>query len=386
MTTLKLWNLLHGVPLTGEHFTKDMEISSLSYDTRTMEPGALFVALPGAKTDGARFIREALEKGAAAVLCETPPEGEGPWLATPDARRALALISANWFGHPARELTLVGVTGTNGKTTTTYLIKDLLERVLGTKAGLIGTIENQIGSLRLPAHRTTPESYEVQQLLRQMADAGCTHVLMEVSSHALVQHRVEGLTFAAGVFTNLTQDHLDYHHTMEEYRDAKGLLFRQCETAVLNLDDEAGRWYRERVPCPVFTYSENKDAADLTAKNIRLFPGHVEFEAVSRQDIQRIHLPIPGGFTIYNALAAASCGLCLGLELGEIAAAIIQVKEGMTCTESEINQYCTDLPRYKRPRRIIFAPVPRNPTGKIEKPKLREKYCGVRLVEAQNRG
>ena len=306
---MKLWNLLHGVPLTGEHFTEDMEISSLSYDTRTLEPGALFVALPGARTDGARFIQEALEKGAAAVLCETPPEGEGPWLATPDARRALALVSANWFGHPARELTLVGVTGTNGKTTTTYLIKDLLERVLGTKAGLIGTIENQIGSLRLPAHRTTPESCEVQQLLRQMADAGCTHVVMEVSSHALVQHRVEGLTFDVGVFTNLTQDHLDYHHTMEEYRDAKGLLFRQCETAVLNLDDEAGRWYRERVPCPVFTYSENKDAADLTAKNIRLFPGHVEFEAVSRQDIQRIHLPIPGG-------------LCLGLELGEIAAAL----------------------------------------------------------------
>ena len=166
---MKLWNLLHGVPLTGEHFTEDMEISSLSYDTRTLEPGALFVALPGAKTDGARFIREALEKGAAAVLCEAAPEGEGPWLVTPDARRALALASANWFGHPAQELTLVGVTGTNGKTTTTCLIKDLLERVLGTKAGLIGTIENQIGALRLPAHRTTPESYEVQQLLRQMA-------------------------------------------------------------------------------------------------------------------------------------------------------------------------------------------------------------------------
>ena len=116
----------------------------------------------------------------------------------------------------------MGVTGTNGKTTTTCLIKDLLERVLGTKAGLIGTIENQIGALRLPAHRTTPESYEVQQLLRQMADAGCTHVVMEVSSHALVQHRVEGLTFAAGVFTNLTQDHLDYHHTMEEYRGRQG--------------------------------------------------------------------------------------------------------------------------------------------------------------------
>ena len=319
---VKLWDLLHGVPLTGESFTWDMEITSISYDTRTIRPGALFLALPGTKDDGARFIPEALEKGAAAVLCESLPEGEGPWLQTPDTRRALALVSANWFDHPGRELTLIGVTGTNGKTTTTYLIKELLERAQRTKVGLIGTIQNQIGTQILPAHRTTPESYEVQQLLRQMADAGCTHVVMEVSSHALVQHRVEGLTFAAGVFTNLTQDHLDYHRTMEEYREAKGLLFRQCQTAVLNLDDEAGRWYRERVSCPAFTYSENKDYADLTAKNIRLFPGHVEFEAVSQGDIQRIHLPIPGGFTIYNALAAAACGLCLGLKLEDIAAAL----------------------------------------------------------------
>ena len=318
---MKLWNLLHGVPLAGEYPDQDMEITSISYDTRTLEPGALFVALPGARADGADYIREALEKGAAAVLGETPPEGEN-WFQTPDARRALALVSANWFGRPGEELTLIGVTGTNGKTTTTCLIQEMLERVLNTRAGLIGTIENRIGPLTIPARRTTPESYEVQSLLRQMAGAGCTHVVMEVSSHALVQRRVEGLTFDVGVFTNLTQDHLDYHRTMEAYRDAKGLLFRQCRTAVLNLDDEAGRWYRERVDCPVFTYSENKDFADLTAKNIRLFPGHVEFEAVTPREIQRVHLPIPGGFTIYNALAAASSGLCLGLELGEIAAAL----------------------------------------------------------------
>ena len=319
---MKLWNLMHGVPLTGASITQNMEITSISYDTRTLEPGALFAALPGAKTDGARYIQEALDKGAAAVLCQQPPEGAGPWLVTPDARRALALISANWFGHPAEGLTLIGVTGTNGKTTTTCLIKEMLERTLGTRVGLIGTIANQIGGVELPAHRTTPESYELQQLLRQMADGGCTHVVMEVSSHALVQRRVEGLEFAAGVFTNLTQDHLDYHRTMEEYRRAKGLLFRQCRRAVLNLDDEAGRWYREQVSCPVFTYSENKDEADLTAKNIRLFPGHVEFEAVCGRDIRRIHLPIPGGFTIYNALAAVSCGVCLGLELADIAAAL----------------------------------------------------------------
>ena len=319
---MKLCELLRGVPLAGEMFNQELEITSISYDTRTLEPGALFFALPGAAEDGARYIPEALEKGAAAVVCQEPPEEPGPWLAAPDARRALALASANWFGHPGRELVLVGVTGTNGKTTTACLIKNMLERALGTQAGLIGTVENQIGALSLPARRTTPESYEIQSLLRRMADAGCTHAVMEVSSHALAQRRVEGLEFAVGVFTNLTQDHLDYHGTMEAYRAAKGLLFRQCRMAVLNLDDEAGRWYREQVECPVFTYSENKDFAGLTAKNIRLFPGHVEFEAVTRESIARIHLPIPGGFTIYNALAAASCGLCLGLSLQETAAAM----------------------------------------------------------------
>ena len=198
--------------------------------------------------------------------------------------------------------------------------------MLRTRVGLIGTVQNMVGDEVLPAGRTTPESYELQGLLRRMADGGCTHVVMEVSSHALVQHRVEGLEFSVGVFTNLTQDHLDYHGSMEAYRQAKGLLFRQCRKAVLNLDDSAGRWYGERVECPAFTYSENKDAACLTAKNIRLFPGHVEFEAVSREDIQRIHLPIPGGFTIYNALAAISCGLCLGLTLADIAASLRSAK------------------------------------------------------------
>ena len=310
-----LRELLAGVPLTGGSPDLDMEISSISYDTRTIQPGALFVALSGDKTDGHRYIQTAVDRGAAAVLCERPPEAPGPWLKTEDSRLALALVSANWFGRPGDGMTLVAVTGTNGKTTTTSLLKELLERVTGARVGLIGTNRNMIGEAELPAHRTTPESYELQSLLRQMADEGCTCVVMEASSHALAQRRTAGLTFAAGVFTNLTQDHLDYHHTMEEYRDAKGLLFRQCRQAVLNLDDPAGRWYGEQVDCPVFTYSENKDGADLSAKNIRLFPGHVEFEALTLGSLSRVHLPIPGGFTIYNALAALAAGLCLGLEL-----------------------------------------------------------------------
>lgn len=319
---MNLRDLLAGVPLEGESCSLEMEINSISYDTRTLKSGALFVAMPGGRTDGHRCIDTALERGAAAVLCQTPPPYPGPWLVTPDTRRALALVSANWFGRPGEGMTLLAVTGTNGKTTTTSLIKEMLEGVLGAKVGLIGTNRNMVDQTELPAHRTTPESYELQQLLRRMADEGCTHVVMEVSSHALVQHRTEGLTFDVGVFTNLSQDHLDYHRTMADYRAAKGLLFRQCRRAVLNLDDEAGRWYRERLEIPVFTYSENRDYAGLSARNIRLFPGHVEFEAVALEQISRVHLPIPGGFSIYNALATLSVGMCLGLELSAMTAAL----------------------------------------------------------------
>ena len=319
---MNLRSLLAGVPLTGAAADLEMEISSISYDSRTLEPGALFVALSGEKTDGHRYIETALEKGAAAVLCREAPGKAGPWLTVEDTRLALALVSANWFGRPGDGMTLLAVTGTNGKTTTTSLLKEMLEGVLGAKVGLIGTNRNLIGQRELPAHRTTPESYELQQLLRQMADEGCTHVVMEASSHALVQHRTAGLTFAVGVFTNLTQDHLDYHGTMEAYRAAKGLLFAQSRRAVLNLDDEVGRYYQKTVSVPVFTYSENRSSADLTARNIRLFPSHVEFEAVTLGKLSRIHLPIPGGFSIYNALAALSTGLCLGLELEDMARAL----------------------------------------------------------------
>ena len=318
---MRLNQLLAGVALT-ERRAGDVECSGICYDTRTMVPGCLFVALPGYKTDGHKYIAQALEQGAAAVLCQHPPEGEGPWLVTPDARAALAAVSANWFGHPARDLTLLAVTGTNGKTTTTYLLKAMLEGVLGARVGLIGTNQNMVGDEVLPAHRTTPESWEVQQLLREMADAGCTHVVMEASSHALVLHRLDGLRFRAGIFTNLTQDHLDFHGTMEAYRDAKGLLFRQSDTAVLNLDDEAGRYFARTVAVPRLTYSERRDEADLTAKNLRLFPDRVEFEAVAAGAISRVRLPIPGGFTVYNALGVLTCGLALGLPLADCADAL----------------------------------------------------------------
>ena len=205
-------------------------------------------------------------------------------------------------------------------------MKHLLEEKLNAKVGLVGTNGNMIGDELIHTERTTPESFELQQLFREMADAGCTHVVLEASSHALVQHRLEGLIFQVGVFTNLTQDHLDYHGTMEDYRIAKGLLFRQCRRGVLNLDDEAGRWYLQHISCPAFTYSERRDEAHLTAHNLQVYPDRVEFEAVTLDQIAHIQLPIPGGFSIYNALAALSAGMCLGLSLGEMAPVLAGVK------------------------------------------------------------
>ena len=317
---MNLSQLLQGVPLLEDHIGQDVEITSLSCDTRTMESGALFVALPGYHWNGSDFIKEALGKGAVAVLCAAPPPGqEGPWLITEDPRRAFARLSANWFGNPARELTLLGVTGTNGKTTTTSLLKAMIEKVLGVKVGLIGTNQNMVGDRVLPAVRTTPESYDLHQLLRVMVDEGCTHVVMEVSSHAMALGRVEGLFFKAAIFTNLTQDHLDFHGTMERYREAKSRLFQQCETGIFNLDDETGRLFSQTAPCKRYTYSENKTQADLLAENIRLRADRVEFEALTIGAIYRVRLPIPGGFTIYNALGVIACGLVLGFPLPAIA-------------------------------------------------------------------
>ncbi len=323
---MRLETLLAGVALLENHAGQDVEISGICYDTREIKPGELFVALPGYKTDGHKYIEQAVEMGAAAVVCHTPPQTPGPWITVAAPRAALAILSANWFGHPAEALTVIGVTGTNGKTTTTYLMKAVLEQTLGAKVGLIGTNQNMIGDRIIPAHRTTPESYEVQKLLREMADSGCTHAVMEVSSHALVLHRVDGIPFRAGIFTNLTRDHLDFHGSMEAYRAAKGLLFDKTEVAILNLDDETGDFYAKTVPCPALTYSERKDEADLTAKNLRLFPDRVEFEAVTLGAISRVKLPIPGGFTVYNALGVIACCLSLGIGLSAISAALAQAK------------------------------------------------------------
>lgn len=323
---MKLRDLLAGIPHTGEWYDEEMEITSISCDSRSVEPGGVFAAMRGVNHDGHDHIRQALERGAAVVLCERPCGCPGRYVLVEDAREGYARLCANWFGRPGDGMTLVAVTGTNGKTTTTSLLHEVISGVTGKKVGLIGTTRNLIGEMEVPACATTPDSYSLQQLLRRMADAGCRYVVMEASSHALSQRRTGGLTFDVGVFTNLTQDHLDYHRDMESYRRAKGRLFDQCRTAVINLDDEAGRRYREEISCPAFTYSENDPGADISARDLRLFPGHVDFVALKQGELERIHLPIPGGFSVYNALAVLAAGSCLGLEMGGMARVMRTVK------------------------------------------------------------
>ncbi len=318
---MKLCELIKDIPVTAMTADPETEIKGVRYDSRAVEPGDLFVAVEGLQSDGHKFIPMALSKGAAAILCQHAPEGEGPWVVTEDSRRALALVSAAWFGYPARRMTMVGVTGTNGKTTSTILIKHLLEDCLGAKVGLVGTISNWIGDVEYPTERTTPESYDLQELFYKMAEAGCTHAVMEVSSHALALDRVAGVRFAAGLFTNLTRDHLDFHKTMEDYAGAKALLFSRCDKAAINTGDPWAPFMMERAACPVLTYSARGEA-DLRAEDVTLAATGVSFTAVCGEERAPVKLGIPGAFTVENALTAMAAGRLLGVSLSDCAASL----------------------------------------------------------------
>ena len=322
---MKLAELLRDIEVVESHASPELEIADVAYDSRQVTKGAAFVAIRGFESDGHKYIPQAAEKGASCVICEEKPALDVPYVVVRDSRLALAMASKNFFGDPGGEMVMLGVTGTNGKTTTTYLIKHLLEQKKGATVGLIGTNGNMIGSDFLPTERTTPESYELQKLLREMADAGCTHVIMEVSSHSLVLHRVAGLHFAVGIFTNLTQDHLDFHKTMAEYARAKSLLFDMCDRAVINLDDEWSEYMLEHCSCPALTFSEG-ERGGLTAHDIELASSGVSFTAGYEGRCERVRLGIPGLFSVYNALGVMGCGLSLGIDLADCADSLASAK------------------------------------------------------------
>ena len=319
---MKLKELLHGLDVLELHADEALDITGVQYDSRQVTPGDLFVAISGFQTDGHRYIPKAMENGASCVVCEKKPEADLSYVLVPDARAALAVLGANWFDHPADDMCVIGITGTNGKTTSTYLLKHVLEKTLGAKVGLIGTIQNMIGDEILHTERTTPESFELQKLFADMRAAGCTHVIMEVSSHALVLHRADQIRFSAAVFTNLTEDHLDFHKTMDAYCDAKAMLFRRCDTGAVNVDDPYAKRIMQQADCRLLTYSAQGTTAALAAENTGLFSDRVEFEAVYQNKRVPVTLGIPGIFSVYNALGVIAAALALDIPLGKIADAL----------------------------------------------------------------
>ena len=316
-----LKEILEGILVLSTNVPEEMEITGISYDSRKVQKGDLFVAITGFASDGHKFIPMAMEKGAAVVLCERIPDGDVPYIQVENTRYAMAMASVNYFGNPAKRMTCIGVTGTNGKTSTTYLLKNVLEKTLNAKVGLIGTIQNMIGDEIIETERTTPESFELQKLFYDMAEAGCTHVIMEVSSHALVLDRVAGIHFDVGMFTNLTQDHLDFHKTMEEYGKAKAILFRRCTKGVLNGDDPAVEVMLKDASCLPVTYGQ-QEGNDLRAEDAVLHSDGVEFTACYGGEKEHVFLGIPGAFTVYNSLGVLGSALALGVSLKEAVKAL----------------------------------------------------------------
>ena len=318
---MKLKELLRDIPVLQCTADPELEITDVHYDSRKVTPGSLFVAISGFASDGNRFIPMAMEKGAAAVVTAKKPEGDVPYVLVESDRLALALLGCNFFGHPAKSMTMIGVTGTNGKTSTTLLLKQVLEKTLGAKVGLIGTMANMVGEEVIPTERTTPESFDLQALFARMRDAGCTHAVMEVSSHAVTLERIGGTRFDIAAFTNLTEDHLDFHKTMDAYCEAKAELFRRCDKAVVNMDDPYSSRILAAASCPVLTTSV-AGSGDLTASDLELLSEGIRFTAHCGEETAPVKLPIPGKFTVYNALTVMGIAKELGISLADCAEAL----------------------------------------------------------------
>ena len=323
---MKLKELLQGIKVLECTADLETEITSIAYDSRKAEQGGLFVAISGFTSDGNRFIPMAVDKGAAVVVTAKKPKLEVPYVLVDNDRLALALLGTNFYGKPAESMTMIGITGTNGKTSVTLLLKQVLEEVLGAKVGLIGTMGALVGNEHIASDRTTPESLELQRLFAKMRDAGCSHVVMEVSSHALTLDRVGGMHFDVAAFTNLTEDHLDFHKTMEAYCDAKAMLFERCSKAVINVDDGYAHRMLDKAKCPVVTASV-RGRGNLNAKDLELHAEGIRFAAapVIGKPVE-VTLPIPGKFTVYNALTVLGIARSLGISLEDSAAALAKAK------------------------------------------------------------
>src|SRR6266581_2572162 len=323
---MQLKSFLDATPVRKVIGPLDRQVENIAYDSRRVQRHTMFVALRGEKTDGHQFIGQAIDKGASVIVAER--EQKDPrvtCLVVENTRTALADFSATLYGHPARKLKLAAVTGTNGKTTTTFLIKHICENA-GMRCGLLGTVRYEIGERVLPAARTTPESLDLQELLAQIANAGCRAAAMEVSSHALAQERTRGIEWDVAVFTNLTQDHLDYHGTMENYFEAKAKLFKQLPlqgkkkkpVAIINIDVRYGRRLLEKIDKKVSVVTFGMGAlADFRASNYRMEFGGTSYQLDARGKSYLVRVPLIGRFNVANSLAALAASNALGVGLRE---------------------------------------------------------------------
>ena len=308
---MRLDKLLERLEYEVVQGSDEIEVTTLVNDSRKVEEGSVFVCISGAVSDGHKFIPDVVSKGAAAVIVERGAEvpDNVTVIRVEDTRYTLALMSAAYFGYPAEKMKIIGITGTKGKTTTTYMIKSILDSV-GYKVGLIGTIEAIIGDKRIPASNTTPESYTIQQYFAQMVEEGCDCVVMEVSSQGLMLHRTAGIPFEIGIFTNLGRDHIgpNEHKDFEDYKRCKGLLFQQCKVGIANVDDKYFRDVFRDASCRVETFGFS-EGADLRAENVQLVsrPGYlgVAYHVAGVMDFD-VEIDIPGTFSVYNSLTAIS--------------------------------------------------------------------------------
>lgn len=336
---MKLAQILEQIPYSIVFGSEDTEVTEILTDSRKASAGSMFFALTGLGADGHNFIRSAVDQGASVIVAEriVPIDDAAnvTYVLVDCTPIALSMAAQAFYGYPARKMRFVGVTGTNGKTTVTHLIKQILD-FAGFKTGLIGTNHHLIGERELPSTNTTPEAHHLQRLFSQMAEEHVEIVVMEVSSHALALSRLAGVEFETGVFTNLTRDHLDFHETMEEYRSAKAILFSMCRKAVINMDDKEGTFMKKAAgKNKVFTYGMKKET-DFVAEEIVYSSRAVRFKLREKNEITDILLGIPGTFSVYNGLAAIAACASLHLPTEKIAKALA-VAKGVTGRAETVN-------------------------------------------------
>ncbi len=400
---MKLSDLIKDMQIISVEGNSEAEVGNISYDTRTVDEKSVFVCIKGINTDRHDFIDSAVEKGCKVIISQYPVKKEGTTnVVVPDTNKALARISSNFYGNPEKKLRVIGVTGTNGKTTSTTLLKATLEES-GYKVGLIGTNDIIIGDTVIPSPNTTPEAPELFEYFSKMVEEKCDFAIMEVSSHSVSLDRIYGIEFEVGVFTNLTQDHLDYHKTMENYAKAKSQFFSYCKNCVINEDDEYSAVMKENIKGKLITYSINKPS-DYRAVNVKHMDDGVSYTVKKKNDSYDVTFPIPGNFSIYNSLVVCSVGGILGIPDTFVRMSLKNSKRVMgRCeivpvdkpykviidyahTPDGMENILTTIREFKRGRLItLFGCGGDRDKGKRPKMgKMAEKYSDVIIVTSDN--